>query len=66
MHNSAPKQRFLFLEQREDTMDRVTRCLHCGKRIVRAPSYTRAHRVEVHLVWQVGPDGSTDAKGMGE
>ena len=25
---------------KEGTMDRVTRCLHCGKRMVLTPSYT--------------------------
>ena len=36
-------------------MDRVTRCLHCGKRMVPTPSYTG--RTELKCVfYQVGPD----------
>ena len=44
-------------------MDPVTRCLHCGKRMVPTPSYSG--RTEVRVLRQAGPDGDTGAKGMG-
>ena len=46
-------------------MDRVTRCLHCGKRMVPDAQLQRTHRVKVRVLRQAGPDGGAGGKTVG-
>ena len=46
-------------------MDRVTRCLQCGKRMVPCASYNGAHRVEMRILRPAGPDGDGRDAEMG-